>query len=435
MGQLVAVRSDRMGFFKGFKRDFAQAVNELMPEYDDGNEDETAEETENETEDGSAGLSEEEEPEQQPQPEEELPLPDFSEKMNTEEAAPAPQVNVDEAVTEAMLREETYTGDLYGEEEPEEEFGVIPTYEMEGQFSMFEGEEGTLQETASAAQEDISAMEYAEAAVTEEVPVETVVEMPVGVQAETETESATKPEEPAPVDAVPEEAAVPEKESSEEREDQELSELGTEIRKDETDFDLGDTTYITKNTTISGDVETEGSLDVIGTVNGNVTCLGKLILGGRINGNVITGDLYANQAHVRGEIEATGHVKIGTGTVCIGNIRADSAVIAGAVKGDLDVQGQVIVDSSAVILGNIKSKSVQVNSGAIVDGFCTQAYSDVNPEEIFADEAEGAKKEEAEVIEPISEEEMQETGKNGAGNGNRSNNNRNRKNGGQKKNV
>ena len=67
----------------------------------------------------------------------------------------------------------------------------------------------------------------------------------------------------------------------------------------------------------------------------------------------------------------------------VGNITGSSAVIAGAVNGDIDVQGPVIVDSTAVIVGNIKSKSVQINNGAIIEGFCSQAYLDVDVNQYF----------------------------------------------------
>ena len=83
------------------------------------------------------------------------------------------------------------------------------------------------------------------------------------------------------------------------------------------------------------------------------------------------------------EIVSTGTVKIGAGSVIIGNISASSAVIAGAVKGDIDVQGPVVVDTSAVIMGNIKSRSVQINNGAVIEGFCSQTYADIDVQGLF----------------------------------------------------
>lgn len=88
-------------------------------------------------------------------------------------------------------------------------------------------------------------------------------------------------------------------------------------------------------------------------------------------------------AKVEGEVVSSGTVKIGAGSVIIGNIAAASAVIAGAIKGDIDVQGPVVVDTSAVVMGNIKSRSVQINNGAVIEGFCSQCYADIDVQGLF----------------------------------------------------
>jgi cytoskeletal protein CcmA (bactofilin family) len=76
-------------------------------------------------------------------------------------------------------------------------------------------------------------------------------------------------------------------------------------------------------------------------------------------------------------------VKIGLGTVVIGDINATSGVIAGAVKGEIDVNGPIVIDSTAIIKGNIKAKSVQINNGAVIEGFCSLSYSAVDVDNIF----------------------------------------------------
>lgn len=144
------------------------------------------------------------------------------------------------------------------------------------------------------------------------------------------------------------------------------------------------TTYITKGTRIEGNLFTDGSLDILGTVEGDVNCYGKLIISGSITGKVNAGEIYANAAKIEGEVTSAGSVKIGVGSVIVGNIDSQSAVIAGAVNGDLDVKGPVIVDSTAVIMGNIKSRSVQINNGAVIEGFCSQCYSDIDVKSFFA---------------------------------------------------
>ena len=140
---------------------------------------------------------------------------------------------------------------------------------------------------------------------------------------------------------------------------------------------------ITEGTIIKGDIVSNGSLDVRGQVDGNVGCNGKLVVTGVVNGNSSASEFFADAAKIEGEVVSTGTVKIGLGSVIIGNVTSTSAVIAGAIKGDIDVQGPVVVDTSAVVMGNIKSRSVQINNGAVIEGFCSQCYSDVDVQSLF----------------------------------------------------
>ena len=144
-----------------------------------------------------------------------------------------------------------------------------------------------------------------------------------------------------------------------------------------------ETSVITASTTLKGDIASDGSLDIQGTINGNVSCNGKLVVTGTINGNSNASEFFTDVAKIEGEVVSSGTVKIGAGSVIIGNISASSAVIAGAVKGDIDVQGPVVVDTSAVIMGNIKSRSVQINNGAVIEGFCSQCYADIDVQGLF----------------------------------------------------
>ncbi len=141
---------------------------------------------------------------------------------------------------------------------------------------------------------------------------------------------------------------------------------------------------ITSGMKVTGNLESIGSIEVQGVINGDVSCEGKLVVTGKINGNSSSSEFFADAAKIEGEVVTTGTAKVGVGSVVIGNITATSAVIAGAVKGDIDVNGPVVVDTSAVVMGNIKSRSVQINNGAVIEGFCSQSYSDVDVNSVFA---------------------------------------------------
>ena len=177
--------------------------------------------------------------------------------------------------------------------------------------------------------------------------------------------------------------------AKEEAEDPEAPTELHEISKGETKMETqmktvsDETAIITAGMCITGDIMSEGSMEVIGCINGNVEILGKLDITGTICGNSKAAEIFADSAKVTGEIVSEGAVKIGQSSVIIGNITAKSAVIAGAVKGDIDVAGPVILDTSAIVMGNIKSKSVQINNGAVIEGMCSQCYADVNPTSFF----------------------------------------------------
>ena len=160
---------------------------------------------------------------------------------------------------------------------------------------------------------------------------------------------------------------------------------------DESDVDIEDDPddqedmmIVTEGTMITGSIATDRSLLVLGTINGDINCEGKLTISGTVTGNSFATDVFINDQRTEGNITCTGIVKIGQGSVIIGDITAGAAAIAGAVKGNLDVKGPVILDSTAVIKGNIKAKSVQLINGAVLEGFCSlEEYSNSNMDEIF----------------------------------------------------
>lgn len=144
-----------------------------------------------------------------------------------------------------------------------------------------------------------------------------------------------------------------------------------------------ETTVITKGTTINGGIKSDTSLLVKGVIEGDVECLGKLTITGRVAGNSTASEIYVNTPKLEGNLESRGSVKIDVGTVVIGSVSSASVVVAGAIKGDIEVNGPVIVDSTAVVKGNIIAKSIQINSGAVIDGFCSLKYADVDLDSFF----------------------------------------------------
>lgn len=156
-----------------------------------------------------------------------------------------------------------------------------------------------------------------------------------------------------------------------------------EPKRELSEEDKNAVTVITKGTTINGSIISDCSLDVMGTINGDIECLGKLNISGKVTGNSLASEVVVNTDRLEGSVVSEGSVKVGLGTVIIGDITASSAVFAGAVKGEIDVKGSVVLDSTAIIKGNIKAKSIQMANGAVIDGFCSLSYADLKIDDIF----------------------------------------------------
>ena len=212
---------------------------------------------------------------------------------------------------------------------------------------------------------------------------------------ENEIAVAAEPEEviEEPVEAPVEEVVEEPEEIVEPVEDYEEEQVMNEEVMEETNIDntpveeledeAQEVTVITKGTTINGGIKSDTSLVVKGTIDGDVECEGKLTITGKVAGNTIASEIYVNTPKLEGDINSRGIVKIDVGTVVIGNINCTSVLVAGAVKGNIEVNGPVIVDSTAVVKGDIKAKSIQINSGAVIDGHCSLAYADVDLDSFF----------------------------------------------------
>lgn len=327
-----------MGFFSDLKDDLSQAVNELMPE----EELEAALAAQGQTKEQTPAEAETMETPAADMSLDSLDLSDMLDKIEgmepelgavseieeaAEEAAPveqAPEPMADEPVVQEALAEEITTEEA---EIPEEEVII----------------------------EEPAIPEIAEAVVEEEA-------------------------EPVMAEEVLTEMEAPEKEVEKA---QNSGGKGKTMEAQANRVAVDETAVVTEGMTITGDIVSEGSLELIGTVNGNLDILGKLNVTGTIQGNSKAAEIYAEGSKITGEVNSLGSVKIGQNSVVIGNITATSAVVAGAVKGDIDVQGPVILDTTAIVMGNIKSKSVQINNGAVIEGMCSQCYADVNPTSFF----------------------------------------------------
>lgn len=343
-----------MGFFSDLKEDLSQAVNELMPE--------------EALEAAMAGNAE--------------PDDMSSDKQLTDQTPVADGVpeTVDNVNLSSMLDK---LEEMDAVNEPLEE-AVISSNDMP---EMAEEMLADLEVAEETVMPEVEVNEEPEPIMEEIVEPEPVTQQEVQAPvSEPETMTIAEPE-PEPVEEIElqEEQVISglsgeeEENMDEQTQTQEQTQVQTPVNRVAVD----ETAVVTEGMTITGDIVSEGSMELIGTVNGNLDIYGKLNITGTIQGDSKAAEIYAEGAKITGEVNSEGSVKIGQSSVVIGNITAASAVVAGAVKGDIDVRGPVILDTTAIVMGNIKSKSVQINNGAVIEGMCSQCYADVNPTSFF----------------------------------------------------
>lgn len=300
-----------MSFFKDFKEDLSQAVNELVSdeEMKDTEEEEITEDEENDTSDDD-GYEE-----------------DFDLQM------------LNELLSDDIESEEEAAEELEEVIEVPEEVEIV-----QEEPEVVENEE--IEDEKINSKEDDKAMEEAK-------------------RMEEEAKEATK------------EALRGNRNPHDKNDKNEIASMNT------TDIPADEVTELTKGTAIEGNIICEGSMNVNGKIKGNVACRGKLVVSGTIVGASRAAEIYTNNAKIDGDVTSDGSIKIGNGSIIIGNVYGTSAVIGGAVKGDIDVHGPVVIDGTAVVQGNIRSRSVQINNGAAIEGSVSQCYAEIDYAALF----------------------------------------------------
>ena len=362
-----------MSFFKDFKEDLSQAVNELMPEEESVKEavaavPDEADESHTQSEDYSQLFASFDGPEGAADPEE------------------AGEDEYEEVIEEVIEEVEEVDDDYDGDEEVIEEVIYVdedgnPIEDIPDDAEIEEVEEVVEEEVEEVAEDEepdyFAEEEAVEEEAVEEVPEEEPVEEEVSYGDMMSALSSSEPEpsyDEGPINTV-------------------TTPIFEETPREAPIKTIWDDTKnsasagcIIEGMTVNGNISCAGSLEVLGVVTGDLDVSGKLSIGGRVEGDSRADNIFVDGAKITGGLYSNSSVKVAEGSGVKGNIKAAAAVLAGAVKGDIDVQGPVVLDSTAVIVGNIKSKSIQINNGAIIEGSCSQCYSDVTASNYFDDE-------------------------------------------------
>lgn len=85
-------------------------------------------------------------------------------------------------------------------------------------------------------------------------------------------------------------------------------------------------------------------------------------------GDVIAPGSVLLSGSVRGDGDIGGTLQIARDAHWEGQVRAGSAVIAGALTGSIECTGPVEVGAAAVVKGNVTARTLAIAKGAVIEG-------------------------------------------------------------------
>jgi len=128
-------------------------------------------------------------------------------------------------------------------------------------------------------------------------------------------------------------------------------------------------TVISSDAEITGDLKTQGDLNMMGTINGNVEIKGNINTSGTISGNVVAGSAYISGGKIEGDFfNSEGNVRIEESAELLCNLATGNLETSGRITGDIEAEGSVVINETAVVSGNITSKYLTVKEGAKISG-------------------------------------------------------------------
>lgn len=148
-------------------------------------------------------------------------------------------------------------------------------------------------------------------------------------------------------------------------------------------YETEETTIISRNTRISGDISSFANVTVEGSVQGDVKLTKNISVSGKIVGNIECNNAVMAGAQMQGSIASKGQVQIDHDTVLLGNIDTQYLDLNGRIKGNVDVGGKAEFKNDAVIVGDITASTISVIDGAVIKGYVNTTFMQESTTNVF----------------------------------------------------
>ncbi len=148
-------------------------------------------------------------------------------------------------------------------------------------------------------------------------------------------------------------------------------------------YETEETTIISRNTIIDGNIRSFANINIDGSVKGDVTITKNINVTGKVVGDIECNNSVMSGASMQGNIVSKGQVQMDRDSLILGDISAQYLDLNGKIKGNVDVGGKAEFKTDAVILGNITASTITVLDGATIQGYVNTTFLQESSSSIF----------------------------------------------------
>lgn len=150
-------------------------------------------------------------------------------------------------------------------------------------------------------------------------------------------------------------------------------------------YETEETTIISRNTRISGDISSFANINVEGSVQGDIRLTKNISVSGKVVGNIECNNAVMAGAQMQGCITSKGQVQMDHDSVLLGNIDTQYLDLNGRIKGNVEVGGKAEFKNDAVIVGDITASTISVIDGAVIKGYVNTTFMQESTTNVFPD--------------------------------------------------
>ena len=144
-----------------------------------------------------------------------------------------------------------------------------------------------------------------------------------------------------------------------------------DVQEKDTVTSVYDTSVISRDTIVTGNITSNSDLTVLGQVKGDISAKGHVYVCGSVDGEITCDSIAMSACTVEGNISAQSGVIQDAESTLVGDIASANLTAAGKIVGNVVVDNCVSLKSTAVVIGNLAFRDLAVEQGAVLRGEIT----------------------------------------------------------------